>query len=120
MNVRKIPRAPRYRPDFMKPSASTPVEEGIRRPEGELPAGPDDPQKYHYYRSDRILGKLYRAVDEDEFFEELRGDEKSLFGREGDDDVLTRTWRFVTERVGDAGGAGWREFLAEAAEIKER
>ncbi|KIW30891.1 uncharacterized protein PV07_02583 [Cladophialophora immunda] len=79
VDYKKIPRSPEYRPDFMAPSASTKVEKGIKRPEET--ALPDGRHRYRYYESDRILGRLYRAVNEDTFFEDLEDDASSLFSK---------------------------------------
>ncbi|OAP64177.1 hypothetical protein AYL99_00149 [Fonsecaea erecta] len=89
---KQIPRAPAYRPDFMAPSASTKVEKGIERPEQTpLPSGR---QRYRYYESTRILGRLYRAVNEDSFFEDLEDDTSSLFSKAATNEVLRdiRDW----------------------------
>lgn len=92
VDSRKIPRSPDSRPDFMAPSASTKVEKGIHRPEEATL--PDITQRYRYYESERILGHLYRAVDENTFFQDLEDDTSSLFSRTAGDNVLEdiRDW----------------------------
>lgn len=97
VDIKQIPKAPRFRPDFMAPSASTKVEKGIQRPvEMELPAI-DLP--YRYYESDRVLGKLYRAVDEDVFFRELEDDASSMFSREAAQTTLGEILEWVETNV---------------------
>lgn len=97
VDVKKIPKAPQFRPDFMAPTASTKVEKGVHRPAGM--AAPEGSQRYRYYESDRVLGKLYRAVDEEVFFQELEDDASSFFSREADDTALGEMLEWVEEQV---------------------
>lgn len=98
VDVKKIPRAAPYRPDFVAPSASTKVEKGIKRPT-DLTEPSEGDQKYRYYESDRILGKLYRAIDEDIFFQDLEDDLSSIFSTDAADTVLKEILWWVTEHL---------------------
>ncbi|EXJ91772.1 hypothetical protein A1O3_00322 [Capronia epimyces CBS 606.96] len=86
VDSKKIPRGPSCRPDFMAPSASTKVEKGIKR--AEEMASTDNTGQFRYFESERILGRLYRAVDENTFFQDLEDDTSSLFSKMADDNVL--------------------------------
>ncbi|KIX94715.1 uncharacterized protein Z520_09405 [Fonsecaea multimorphosa CBS 102226] len=111
---KRIPRAPGYRPDFMAPSASTIVEKGIKRPEEA--ALPDGRQRYRYYESDRILGRLYRAVNEDTFFDDLEDDTSSLFSKEPTNDVLRDICDWVVSHLGHPRV---QAFLTQAREVRD-
>jgi hypothetical protein len=37
-----------------------------------------DTRKYRYYESEKVLGKLYRAIDEAKFFGQMQRDSKSM------------------------------------------
>ncbi|KAJ9497555.1 hypothetical protein H2202_006979 [Exophiala xenobiotica] len=95
VDPKSIPRSPAYRPDFMAPTASTKVEKGIKRPaDVDVDVTPNRGRGYRYYESDRVLGRLYRAVDEDTFFQDLEDETSSLFSMEASNNVLEdiRDW----------------------------
>jgi hypothetical protein len=79
----------------MAPTASTKVEKGIKRSaDGDVDVTPNRGRGYRYYESDRVLGRLYRAVDEDTFFQDLEDETSSLFSMEASNNVLEdiRDW----------------------------
>ncbi|OAG38067.1 hypothetical protein AYO21_07657 [Fonsecaea monophora] len=115
VDTKRIPRGPEYRPDFMAPSASIKVEQGIKRPEEETPM-PDGRQRYRYYESDRILGRLYRAVNEDAFFDDLEDDTSSLFSNPATDEVLRDVCDWVENHL---GFSRIETFLAAAREVRD-
>ena len=117
VDLSKIPRSPKARPDFMAPGPRTKVEK-----EGFLPrpltqdADDADPRGYHYYESTKVLGTLFRSINEEAFFHGLREDRGSVFSRETSDRVLERLWKHVettTPRV------EWRRYLKAAEEIRQ-
>ncbi|KAI9037676.1 RNA-directed RNA polymerase QDE-1 [Aspergillus affinis] len=70
VNMKDIPRMNNYRPDFLAPGPRVSLQGRTRINFDELvshPAFNDDDdmeERRMYYRSDKILGRLYRAVDE--------------------------------------------------------
>jgi hypothetical protein len=70
--MNKLPQSSRYRPDFLAPGPHVAVQKDKplsfdeARPEPNQ-AGTRDFQ-HKYYESDKILGQLYRAVDEQDIF----------------------------------------------------
>ncbi|KIW21574.1 hypothetical protein PV08_02154 [Exophiala spinifera] len=114
VDIKQIPRAPPYRPDFMAPSASTKVEKGIKRPKDLAP--PKKGQTYRYYESEKILGRLYRAVDEDAFFDDLEDDTSSLFSKTATDNVLAEILDWVLLQIGSSRIRGYHN---TAENIKE-
>lgn len=80
-----MPKYPRIRPDFQAPGPRVLIEKVITFEEedqmetlfNEENAELDDmasyePPRYRYYESPKILGKLYRQIDEQMFFEQLQ------------------------------------------------
>jgi len=71
-----MPRYSRHRPDFTAPGPHvTIMKKGDLNLEEKQQAGDDDDedyQSYTYYESDKVLGKLYRAIDEEEVFREIQ------------------------------------------------
>ncbi|ERF76596.1 hypothetical protein EPUS_05869 [Endocarpon pusillum Z07020] len=76
VDMKKMPRYNSYRPDFMAPGPHIAVQKDKplsfdARPETN-DGDDDDFQPYKYYESDKILGKLYRAIDEQEVFNSVQ------------------------------------------------
>ncbi|KIX09610.1 uncharacterized protein Z518_00690 [Rhinocladiella mackenziei CBS 650.93] len=79
VDMTKLPRSNRYRPDFMAPGPYCVVEKGQPLSFDAFPENDnrddedeDDTPRYRYYESDKILGKLYRAIDEQEILSDIR------------------------------------------------
>jgi hypothetical protein len=76
----KMPKYNQWRPDFEAPGPYAKIheKEGIdfeapsNREAGEIGDDDDDFSNYRYYESDKILGKLYRAIDERKIFNEIK------------------------------------------------
>jgi len=102
----------------MAPATNIKVEKGVlSRDSSDDNASTEDPAGYRYYESDKILGTLYRAIDEDAFFENLEEDtDGSIFGRESNENVLQEIWAYVESEM---VLVEWSSYLAEAEEIKE-
>ena len=73
----------------MAPSASTKVEKGISRTALNQQSTDEPRSGYRYYESDKVLGELFRAIDEDLFFQDLEDDVSSLFSLDATNNVLT-------------------------------
>lgn len=100
----------------MAPSASTMVEKDIKRPVDPVldELGPSG--RYRYYESTKVLGELYRAIDEDLFFEELEDDTSSLFSSEAADNVLPQVLQLVEGMMEDYA---WQKYILKAEEVKD-
>ena len=76
----KMPKYSPWRPDFEAPGPYVEIhdkggiefEAASNREADEIGDDDDDFTAYRYYESDKILGKLYRAIDEREIFEEIK------------------------------------------------
>ena len=78
----------------------------------------DDPSGYRYYESEKILGKLYRAIDEEAIFEDLEEDtEGSIFSTASNENVLQEIWAFVESEM---ELVEWDDYIPEAEGIKEK
>lgn len=74
-----MPKTGRWRPDFEAPGPHVNIQkkDGISFEvpiDRELDDGDDDDDftNYRYYESDKVLGKLYRAIDEREIFTQIQ------------------------------------------------
>jgi hypothetical protein len=76
----QLPKYPQWRPDFEAPGPHVLIEKkggmtfdlpDYRDPDDD---GDEDEEftRYRYYESSRILGKLFRAIDEQKIFEEIQ------------------------------------------------
>ena len=99
----------------MAPSASTNVEKGINRPV-ESEYFPPKPGRFRYYESNRVLGVLYRAIDEDIFFQNLADDTSSVFSHEASDNVLDQVWTYVESTM---QGYAWKDYIDQAIQVRD-
>lgn len=78
VELKELPRAAKYRPDFFAPGPEAHIvdKSEIELDEYVLESAPDEDEeafenpRHQYYRSEKILGKLYRAVNEQEIWNE--------------------------------------------------
>ena len=101
----EAPRTSRVRPDFMAPSPRVILEAGRlssfeeaqmddkNDPIGDL----DDIRPTRYYFSDKSLGHLNRAIDENQFLQHMQLDNLPAPGRE--DTVLPMLWSYVQQNT---------------------
>jgi hypothetical protein len=117
-----MPAGNRYRPDFEAPGPHVFIEKGgiqFDTPTFEDPLEIEDEDdeysSYRYYESEKILGKLYRAIDEREIFEQIqaRADVKDNVQRSS---VIDGVWKYVQKRV---VGIQWEYLMNDAADIRD-
>ncbi|EMR71798.1 putative rna-dependent rna polymerase protein [Eutypa lata UCREL1] len=119
--LRKLGRT-KYRPDFMAPA---PPAELKNRNEicfdaPVLPATNNDEDdntgpQYHYYASDKILGKLYRAVDERRIWKEDVQVPATHHGASVWDQLLL----YINKECERLGGVDWELAIQEARGIRQ-
>ena len=63
-----------------------------------------------------MLGRLYRAIDEDIFFEDLEDDTSSLFSKDASDDVINGIWRWVRAAISEKHV---KQYLDVAGEVRD-
>jgi hypothetical protein len=87
-------------------------------------AGDDDGfQEYRYYESDKINGKLYRAIDEREIFKDIQQmglretvpDAKSR-SNYSNTHIMDQVWDFVTRRC---KSLRWEHLIEWARDIRD-
>ncbi|KAL8897647.1 MAG: hypothetical protein Q9192_002477 [Flavoplaca navasiana] len=116
------------RPDFMAPGRKIMIEEHGIIFEDEHTDFPDfldpriagEPFRKRYYESNKILGILYRSIDERAFFEELHRTSAIL----KDDNrvstgVLQDVWEYVLTEVDDVAWKHWIEYAAAMKDTYE-
>lgn len=121
-----MPKYPKARPDFQAPGPRVLVEKSINfaeADESEFPPGEDEfeevagygPRQLYYYRSEKILGKLYREIDEHQFLEQLQG--QSLPTTLTNQSLTETVWKYVSRKT---VLIQWNHLLEFARDIKEK
>ena len=126
MNQQQIQRYPRERPDFLAPGPRVLGHSNIRFEDRQIrPIDEDveeindaesfEPQTIRYYESRKILGKLYRDIDEQSFLAELQSHavEWSLCPNH---EVIGEVWNYVRT---NCVLIQWEHLQSTATEIKE-
>ncbi|KAI9741386.1 MAG: hypothetical protein M1834_003103 [Cirrosporium novae-zelandiae] len=124
VNISKMPKMSRVRADFMAPSPRVHVSKNIDIAGREVDDGPDDDDedsslttpKYRYYESQKVLGKLYRQIDERAFFDEMESHMKTKSKKNAKTDILSEVFDYVLDQVGDLE---WEHQIDAARDIKE-
>jgi hypothetical protein len=122
-----IPRgADHIRPDFMAPVSNLVINElgatELEELEGDDIDDPDsvsvlDPDKARsrYYRSDKILGVLYRDIDEKKFFARLKDNFETRRPRIGES-LVQKLERYIVREI---QGVQWEHYWDFAEELRE-
>ncbi|EKD15408.1 uncharacterized protein L3040_001776 [Drepanopeziza brunnea f. sp. 'multigermtubi'] len=120
VDMKKMPKFTPIRPDFMSMGNHVRMEkkEGLLLEATTLSTqddnnDDDDFPAYRYYESDRILGKLYRAIDEHEVFSEIK--KYRMLSRKTPS-VLDRVWVHVHKKCWNLQ---WAQHVLWAQEIRE-
>lgn len=118
----ELPRSSPIRPDFLAPGPRVFVEkeriveenENLDDEYGENDTG------MQYYESEKILGRLYRAIDEKKFRRELEAEVK--YDRAGREvvSVIDGVWNFLEHEVPDDCYWYHGDRFDQARDIKER
>ena len=123
----KCPKYNMFRPDFMATGPRVKIEKDIklddvgllREDEEEDIIRDLDPDRkgYRYYESKKVLGTLYRAIDEQSFFAELQEQTERLSGAGASQKTITeRLWDYVQRQT---NLIQWRHHQERARDIKE-
>lgn len=73
----------------------------------------DEVSNIKYYESDKVLGKLYRAINERQVFEDIK---KLNIQANDNPDVMQHVWEFVVSR---SQGILWQHLRDKALEIQD-
>jgi hypothetical protein len=102
-DLSKMPRHSNVRPDFQAPGPRVLVEDQINVQE-ESDDDPDDKDdneeasmpQLRYYESQKVLGKLYRAIDEYKIFQQIQGQSRPLKDSvKSGKDAIEKVWDYV-------------------------
>ncbi|THV87176.1 RNA-directed RNA polymerase [Aureobasidium pullulans] len=108
VSMDRAPRVPRVKPDFMAPSPRVILESGglasfqdalenEQDEENDPISDLDGVRPIRYYRSEKALGHLYRAIDEHQFLETMQNVPKLAHGLE--DTVLDTLWTYIQQHI---------------------
>lgn len=124
-DLSQLPRVSSARPDFQAPGPRVLVEENINLQDDDEPDESDDNEEIEetslprikYYESHKVLGKLYRAIDEHKIFERIqqysRTPQSSLRATQSPIDFVWEYVQNVTALI------QWNHYSTWALEIKE-
>ena len=126
-----MPKYSRCRPDFLAPGPHVKVEskdeiqfeDEDRNLNDEDDDDDDDVQSFRYYESGKILGQLYRAIDEREVFKDIqriggRQDSPGICNRKGysNTSLMDAVWYFVQRQC---RSSKWKNHIKWARDIRE-
>ncbi|KAH7039872.1 RNA dependent RNA polymerase-domain-containing protein [Microdochium trichocladiopsis] len=115
-------RAPRYRPDFMSPTPPANLKnrseiafETPLLPAEEIDEDDQSGPQFQYYKSDKVLGKLFRNIDEERIWQE---DIRMFAARKGAT-LWERLLHFIKSScvIHHLGPVNWHGAVPEAREI---
>uniref|UniRef100_A0A093V0X3 RNA-dependent RNA polymerase n=1 Tax=Talaromyces marneffei PM1 TaxID=1077442 RepID=A0A093V0X3_TALMA len=128
VDIKMIPRYPPYRPDFMAPGPRVRVAESIEvldngdeyiwNDDSESVIDDDDDVRppMRYYKSRRVLGALYRMINERDFVNGLEWDSLNRQTQTKSVNVLASVWEYV-ER--ETAGFLWDHCVKDAHYIRD-
>lgn len=126
VNFSAMPKYPKTRPDFQAPGPRVLIDRSISFAEEEPSHDSDEdeelaevarynPSQIRYYESEKILGRLYREIDEKKFLEQIQ--EQSLPTTMIDQHPLEIIWKYVNVRT---VLIQWTHLLDFARSIKDK
>ena len=126
VSITDLPKYPKARPDFQAPGPHVLIEENITIDDDDDSSSPlkddelderasFDPPRNRYYQSEKVLGRLYRDIDEHAFLKELHAHSKPQ--NPGGNSLLEAVWQFVR---GKTALIQWRHHLDVADNIREK
>jgi hypothetical protein len=122
VDISQMPRGNRYRPDFEAPGPHVLIEKGGIKFDDptfedpmEIEDEDDEYSSYRYYESEKVLGKLYRAIDEREIFEQIQA-RADVNGNAQRSSVIDEIWKYVQKR---AVGIQWEYLTNDAIDIRD-
>ncbi|TVY46699.1 putative RNA-dependent RNA polymerase [Lachnellula occidentalis] len=123
VDMTKLPKGNPWRPDFEAPGPHVTIEKnnGIVfetktfRDPLEQEDEDDEFTNYRYYESNKILGKLYRAIDEQAVFQEIQK-RASANGITSRSNIIDQVWGYVEKKV---QGFQWEDQMDWARDIRD-
>jgi len=127
-NMRQIPRGSDWiRPDFMAPGSNLVINElgsaELEELEQDDVDAPDrisvldaDKARTRYYRSDKVLGVLYRDIDETKFFNRMKKDYERFRRTWGGQSLMEKLKVYIDR---ETRGVFWRHHREMAEELRQ-
>lgn len=122
VDLTQIPKSSNVRPDFQAPGPRVLIEEAIKLEEVEVQEDyedEDEPEETvpatRYYKSEKVLGKLYRAIDEHDFFTEIQRQSRSGWNPQRLS-LAEKVWDYVR---GKTALIQYHHYLGFARDVKE-
>ncbi|PGH06663.1 hypothetical protein GX51_02291 [Blastomyces parvus] len=123
VDLGRIPKFPRCRPDFQAPGPRVRIAESLSLLEehdrmtvlDDDDEDEDERPPARYYKSDKILGKLYRAIDEVEFLQHRQNAREHSLAKAAPS-VLRGVWALVQS---ETEGFLWDHHVENALEIRQ-
>ena len=115
----------KFKPDFMAPGPRVILDQGhvkvdedddAPNEDEDLDQSPAEPVSVQYYRSDKILGKLYRAIDEESFLASIQVDARTSSAARKGKSILSKLWLHVERQ---SRSIDWKSHCSWARGIKE-
>ncbi len=130
VDLKELPRCKRFRPDFLAPGPLAHVHDRseieLEEPDGTQWTNQDDDDEdadrpvFRYYYSDKVLGKLFRAVDERKIWH--NNIRRGMDAWVGDvpfwDSFLDVMMDRITKLGDDDDDVGWQHRIGEAWRIR--
>ncbi|TVY45069.1 RNA-dependent RNA polymerase [Lachnellula subtilissima] len=123
VDMTKLPKGNPWRPDFEAPGPHVMIEKNngivfetktFRDPLDEEDED-DEFTNYRYYESNKILGKLYRAIDEQAVFQDIQK-RASADGTTSRSNIIDEVWSYVQKKV---QGFQWEDQMEWAEDIRD-
>lgn len=118
-----MPRHSNIKPDFQAPGPRVLIEKTIDLNDDSSDDEPDDINevddalpRIRYYESKKVLGKLYRAIDEHKIFEQIQRRSRQVGSLMSNESALDRVWKHVQQAT---ALIQFRHYTEVARNIKE-
>lgn len=123
VDMTKTPKYIHWRPDFEAPGPHVKVEKlsGVTfvppddREINDRGDEDDDFSSYRYYESNKVLGKLYRAIDESAIFGQIK-QSSLVHGTQSHSTIITQAWTYVQSQC---RLIEWKHHLLWARDIRD-
>lgn len=126
VNMKECPRYNRCRPDFMAPSPRVIVSEtgflDLEEEDNEADEAFEDldaeRRAFRYYKSDKVLGELYRAIDEHRFLATMQQEQRAQLAASNITSNLLKTLLKYMTRQAAYNGVSFHHHHELAVEIR--
>lgn len=117
-----MPKSSNVKPDFQAPGPRVLIENSVKLEDLDVQDDDEDEDELQetipatrYYTSQKVLGKLYRAIDEQDFFTAIQRQSKAAWSHQ-DPSLADRVWEYVREKT---ALIQYHHYLGFARDVKE-